>query len=222
MIGIFLVSYISVLSALLIYLSFVAKKNSISFPWEISIIIIGILTPSYSIRSENVSISLLIVLLLITILLNIANIRQLFIIHEAKELLRYMAAGITLGLLLGLFFVITNVTNYIEVNTSLSLVSLVSMSIQGSAAEEILFRGFLLSCLRRFKFHSISANILQSLLFMALHIGRYSNNLIALSLIFLVGIVSGYLTWKSNNLFSAVFMHIVINLVAVGWWVSTN
>ena len=58
----------------------------------------------------------------------------------------------------------------------------------------------------------------QALLFAVLHLPRYPGDWIVILIALLSGVTAGYLTWKSNNLFSALTLHIAFNLLIVMWW----
>jgi membrane protease YdiL (CAAX protease family) len=120
----------------------------------------------------------------------------------------------------GFSVMMTKVTEYLQGGAQYTPFALVALSIQKSIAEEFLFRGYLFNYLRKYNFKPLFAILFQSLIFVALHTYRYTDNWILLSIIFLFGIIGGCLTWKSDNLIPASIMHIVVNLFTVAWRLS--
>jgi membrane protease YdiL (CAAX protease family) len=62
---------------------------------------------------------------------------------------------------------------------------------------------------------------LQTFIFTFLH-AQYVGDWVAIFGVFLIGAIAGYLTWKSNNLFPAIVLHIIANLIVVIWWLNVH
>jgi membrane protease YdiL (CAAX protease family) len=220
--------YLLVLIASLAYFIVYSYRHNVGFPWRVGIVIVGILVSGYGytfggIQDSRVmivfSINLSFVVGLLGVLWNINNIQEQFYIKKSGKLFLFIGIGLMLGFLLGFFQYAIKGLGVIQDNSRFTLTAIVASIIQISIAEEIIFRGYFLSYLRKYGFNPINGIIFQALAFAILHI---SNNAswVSLCLILLVGIVTGYLTWKSNNLIPAIILHVVDNLVGVVWWLA--
>lgn len=78
-------------------------------------------------------------------------------------------------------------------------------------AEELVFRGYLMQTLGRWLKNPVWAIVLPAPLFMLGH----SYSLWAQLSILLVGLVTGYITWRTGGLEAAIALHVVNNLLAV-------
>lgn len=85
--------------------------------------------------------------------------------------------------------------------------------------EEILFRGFVLSKLQESQ-NFWSANILQSILFAAVHLPLWiwlnglSISLLVMSMtVFILGLLLGWITSRTNSIWTAIFVHIMNNFL---------
>jgi len=197
------------------------------FPWGFGIVFAGLLVTGigYQFSDNQVvifSMNLTLAVSLIGILWNINNIQDQFRIGNISKFLLFTGTGLACGLLLGFFFVIVQGTKYIQVDPRYTITAYITSSIQTSMAEELLFRGYLLSYLRKYEFNLVFSVVFQALLFAILHIPRYPGNWTAIFIVFLGGLTAGYLTWKNINLIPALVLHIVINLMAVTWWYSQH
>jgi membrane protease YdiL (CAAX protease family) len=217
------IATIIVLLGLWIYFYIRAFQLSINWPWGFVIVILGVLISGYGFNINNQStsftIDFLFVLMLIGVFWNINNIRKWIYDGDRANFARYIGIGSLIGLVLGSFFILSLGGNYLQIGNQHSWTALISTFLQISVSEELLYRGFFLSYLRKFNFNHIPANLIQSVLFTLLHVPRYSDNWLLLLATFFSGFVAGYFTLKNKNLITAFFLHIVVNLVAVVWWV---
>lgn len=225
--AIYPVSGMLILMAIWVYLFYFANKNQMNKPWGFILIPLGVWVSGHSITliSEGVvyiPVVASFIIALSGILLNVNNIQELINIKESKNLFVFSGIGLIFGLLLGFAFLKANVTQYLESVTDYITFALIAGSIQNSIAEEIISRGLLFGYLRKYGLSAFVATTIQGIVFAALHISRYSDNWGLLSIIFLFGIVAGYITLKSNNLIPACILHIVVNLFAVVWRLGFN
>lgn len=210
-----------VLSVFWIYFLIYAYRNKLSLPWGFGIVIIGVRLAGLEIGYPNsISVDLPFLASLFGVLWNITNIRKQILVQSILETLYLIGIGLVFGLLLGIPLAASMGIEHFQNFSQFSSVHLVTSSILGSIGEELLFRGYFLSYLRKYGFHPLVAIVLQALVFTAGHTGRNSGNWVALGIIFLVGTITGYITWRSNKLFSACTLHIVANLVGVIWGLS--
>lgn len=214
------------LFAIWIYFFVYSYRCKVEFPWGMIIVVVGILVSgvdyyvSYD-KAVIFSISLPLVVSLTGVLWDINNIRKQLYSKSAREFLRFVGTGLIYGFLLAVFFIALDGTKNIPVDPSYTYTSIIALVIQGGIAEELLFRGYLLSYLKKYECNHIFAIVFQALIFAFLHVSLYSDNLMALLIVFLTGVTAGYLTWKNNNLVSAFVIHIVFNLMTVIWWLAT-
>jgi membrane protease YdiL (CAAX protease family) len=202
-------------------------QHSVSRPWGFGIVIIGFLVSGYGYlfyipRVTFFSINLLFLVSLFGLLLNVNNIREQFCVRSPGELLRFLAVGLTLGLVLGFSQRALLGIESFRMDPRFSPIAMIATIIQVSIAEEILHRGYFLGFLRKFGFKSMYAIVFQSLIFAATHVAGYSGNWVALGNVFLVGFVANYLTWKNNNLIPAIILHLTGNLMGIVWWLITT
>jgi membrane protease YdiL (CAAX protease family) len=214
-----------VLLAFWIYLLIFSYRYKNMSPWKFGVVIVGILVSgiNYSFYDNQIivfSISLPLVVSLAGILWNSNNTLQQFHVKNIGELLRYIFIGIVFGLLLESFSIIAQVPKNFEVPTEYTTIALVAIGIQTSVAEEFLFRGYLLSYLRKCEFNRFFTITFQALMFAALHVPLYFGNWISLLIIFLIGWTGGFLTWKNNNLISAIALHMTFNFSGIIWWLT--
>lgn len=215
--------YFLIIFALWAYFFIHSYQHSVSPPWGFSIVIAGVFVSGYGYtfyvtQVGLISINLLFLVSLFGILWNIENIREQFHIRKTRDFLRFLGIGLIIGLLFGISQMVLLGTEYFRINPGFSTIALIASIIQISVAEEILNRGYFLSYLRRYGFNPTCAIVFQSLMFTAMHVSRYSDDWLALCSILFMGIVAGYITWKSNNLMPAIALHTVINLIGIVWW----
>ena len=215
-----------ILVAIWIYFFIDSYRHKSGWPFGFFILFVGISVSGLKLTfySDGVvffSINSLFIIVLIGLLVNIADIQNQVYILDNNKTLFFSGIGLLFGLLFGFLFMVAKITDYLPGSADYTPLALVVDSIQNSVAEEFLFRGYLLSYLRKYKFNLLFAMILQSFIFTILHT-RYSDNWILLAIIFLLGTIGGYLTWKSSNLIPASVMHIVVNLFAVVWRLFGN
>lgn len=89
------------------------------------------------------------------------------------------------------------------------MITLLLVAVVGPVAEEIFFRGFVLTGLLR-RFGVARALLLSSLLFGAFHIDPG-----AILLTFMLGLVLGWVYLKTGSIWPAIFAHSLHNAVAV-------
>jgi len=221
--------YLFVLIVFLTYFVVYSYRHNISFPWGIGIVIAGILVSGYGYEFGNIqdmrvmivfSIDLSFSVGLLGVFWNINNIREQFCIKNLEENFHFIVLGLILGLLFGFSQTAIKGLEYFQSNARFTPTALITSLIQTSIAEELIFRGYFLSYLRKYGLNPINAIVFQSLAFAILHISINVGDWISLALILLVGVVTGYFTWKSNNLIPAITFHIVSNLVGAVWWLA--
>jgi membrane protease YdiL (CAAX protease family) len=145
--------------------------------------------------------------------LNIAGSKEQFNLGNIAEFLRYVGIGMIAGLVLAIVFILAQPPDNDYLSTfNYTKFAFITLYLQSSIAEEILFRGWFLSYLRQSNIKFISANFIQSGIFAILHITIFFDNLGQLFGVFLLGFTGGYITWKNNNVISAIVMHVVFNL----------
>lgn len=215
------------LIALWIYLFIYSYRFRIIFPWGFMIIVLGVLVSGigYSFYRNQVvviSISFPFIVGLLGVLWDISGIRDQFYVRNTKDGLGFIVKGIISGLLLGIIFMIAVQESEYIIDPRYSAFAYIYIGIQAGIAEELLFRGFLLNYLRAYKVNYIIAIFFQALIFVLLHLQSYLDNLPAILVVFVMGIMAGFLTWKNNNLVPALVLHIVFNLITVVWWLSVT
>jgi membrane protease YdiL (CAAX protease family) len=142
-------------------------------------------------------------------------------IHEQlriidKKILLFTGIGAILGFLFPYIFLAirTASSGYVQSNGQFFTFANAAYIIQQSSAEEFLMRGYLLNYLRKYNFNPMVAILIQAIVFVVGHIVVYKTDYMILSVILAVGIITGYLTWKSNHLAPAFVLHSVTNLVS--------
>lgn len=99
-----------------------------------------------------------------------------------------------------------------EILTPLSqgslIVSIITVGIVAPIAEEILFRGVIYNTLNR------KISVKWTIIIQAIFFGIFHGNLIQGLYATLLGLIFGYVTYKTKSLWPAITMHIVNNLVA--------
>jgi membrane protease YdiL (CAAX protease family) len=216
---------ISALILLWIYFFIYSYRHKDSFPWGFSIEFIGLLLNGarYQVYDNQVvifSIGFSLLVSLIGILLNVNNIQNQFVIRDRDEFLRFTGRGLASGLLFGFFFILAQGTKDFQIDLRYALTAYIATSIQAGIAEELQFRGYLFGYLRKYEFSPIFSVVFPALIFAILHIPRYPGNWVVIFIAFLAGLTAGYLTWKSNNLISALVLHVTFNLLIVVWWLT--
>lgn len=211
------------LLVLWVYFFVYSYRHKDIFPWGFSIVFIGLLVTGlrYRVYGNQVvvfSIEFSLVVSLIGILLNVNQIRSQLYIKDGGEFLHFTGIGLAAGLLFGFFFILAQGTKHFEVDSRYAVTAYIASSIQASMAEELLFRGYLLSYLRKYKINLVFSVLFQALIFAVLHIPRYPGNWIVIFIVFLTGVTAGLLTWENSNLNSALVLHIAFNLLVVLWW----
>lgn len=221
--------YLLVIVALWVYFFIYSYKHEISRPWGFVIVIVGLLASSYGFAfylAQVIFIKINVVFLvsLFGVFLNIKNIQEQFYLRNIGEFFGYLGVGLILGLLLG--FSIRAIIGFedLQLYPEYAPTAIVGIVIQVSIAEEILHRGLFLRFLTTYGFKPMYAIIVQSLIFTAGHVPAYSGSghWMALWIIFLLGLVANYLTWKSNNLISPIILHLTTNLMGIVWWLITT
>jgi len=186
----------------------------------IGVFVSGISYHFYSDQVVYFSINLTLVVSLIGLLWNPNNIRSQYRISSSKKFFLFSLTGLAFGSLFGLFFITQQGNNYIKVDTPYTVTALVAVIIQATLAEELVFRGYLLSYLLGCGFNREFSVVFQSLIFAGLHARLYSANSTGMLIVFSIGMATGYLTWKSNNLIPSSILHVVVNLTATLWWLA--
>jgi membrane protease YdiL (CAAX protease family) len=213
------------LIVLWVYFFFYSYHHKDIFPWGFSIVFVGLLVTglSYRVYANQVvvfSIEFSLVVSLIGILLNVNEIRNQLYVEDRGKFLHFTGIGLAAGLLFGNFFILAQGTKHFEVDSRYAVIAYVASSIQASMAEELLFRGYLLSYLRKYEINPVFSVMFQAVIFAILHIPRYPGNWIVIFIVFLTGVTAGLLTWESSNLASALVLHIAFNLLVVVWWLA--
>jgi len=88
---------------------------------------------------------------------------------------------------------------------------LLAFIVVGPLTEEIFFRGFLLEGIRHSRAGAAGAMIITSLLWSAMHL-QY--DIYGIFLIFMGGLILGYVRIKSNSIYPPIAMHILQNIIA--------
>jgi membrane protease YdiL (CAAX protease family) len=195
-------------------------RKNVGYPWGFGLVLAGgLLNGNGFIFQDNgvtvfwISASFLICLLGLTC--NIVDIQNQVYIKDVRKVGFFSSVGLLLGVILMPFFAADQGIDSIQSIAKYTPFALLIGMMQLSVAEEFLFRGYLLSYLRKYAFSSHIAILFQALIFTVFHTRRYSDDWILLLVTFLFGFLAGYLTWKSDSLIPASLMHISINLFAV-------
>src|SRR5258706_110991 len=138
------------------------------------------------------------------------------------NILQFTGIGIIAGLMLVIIFIVLDIPNSFEIPPQYTWIAFFSIGVQAAITEELLFRGYFLSDLIRYGFNITFALIFQAMVFAILHLSVYPDNLLAIFVVFLVGLISGLLTLKSKSLIPAFTLHIVFNILTVVWWMTTR
>jgi HAD superfamily hydrolase (TIGR01509 family) len=88
---------------------------------------------------------------------------------------------------------------------------LVALIIAAPLAEEFVFRGFMFAGLARSSAGPVGATIITSAVWAALHM-QYDFH--GVSQIFAAGLLMGYVRWKTGSLYTCIFLHAAMNLIA--------
>jgi membrane protease YdiL (CAAX protease family) len=212
----------SLLIMIWIYFFIHSYLYQVDWPWGFSILFVTVLVPRYSLTyysDEHVffSIDPWFALVLIYLLINVNGIQELLVINNFKKILNRCLLGLLFGVLSGILLMSVDAMKFIQGGSEYTPFALLFASVQSSVTEELLFRGFLLGYFVKFRLNPYFAILLQALIFTSFHISSYLDNWTILIVVFLIGITTGYMTWKNNNLLPAFCIHIVANLFAVAW-----
>lgn len=204
------------------YFFIYSVRHNIPKPWGFGIVFLGVLASGQGITFQNKGfgyfwISASFIIILFGLLLNIVDIQNYVHVKDVRKTLSFVGVSLLFSLLLIPSFVTEPGLEYFQGGIQYTPFALIIGYIQRSIEEEFLFRGYLLSYLRKYEFNFQFAILFQSLVFTAFHIRRYSDNWIMLATIFLFGVLAAYLTWKSDNLIPASMMHIIVNLFLIIW-----
>lgn len=224
---IFLLSYLSILIAVWIYFFVYADRSGLNYPWGFGIVFVGLwfINSTFPFLEKNIvvfSINLTLLICLIGLFLNINNIKEQIHIRDGGKVFRFIGIALILGLLFGFAMQMLQGVMDSQASGNFTKFAIVAASIQTSVTEEFLFTGYFLGYLKKYGFNSILAIVFQALFFTFLHIPRYSGDWARLLLVFLIGVMSGSLVLKSNNLIPSFVMHITINLIAVFWLLNVS
>ncbi len=224
---IFSLSYTLFLLMVWVYFFVYSHRHNIDLPWGFGIVIVGNLVAGYAINTFDsnfekiiISVSLPFLISVFGIILNTINIREQLHINELKRFIQLIGVGLAPGLLIGFFSAIKIGFEYFQVNYQFTSTALIFGAMQISVAEEILTRGYFLSYLRKNVFNAVFAIVFQSIIFAVAHVPRYFDDWMALFINFLVGIIAGYLTWKTKSLIPAIVFHVFSNLIGIVWWLG--
>ena len=204
-----------------IYFFIYAHHHHISPPFGFSLVVVGVLAAGFGFnffnnRQETIfSINLLFLLSLFGLVGNINNIREQIATKTIGELIRFIGIGLACGFIFGISVLLHDIEPTHPLVSRFTFPALIAYSTQVSIGEELLFRGYCLSYLRRSGCNPIAAIIIQSLLFSFWHIPKYWGDWISIIIVFLIAFVAAFLTWKNNNLIPAFLLHITINLIVV-------
>ena len=224
---IFWLSSLSILFAFWIYFFVYADRYELSYPWGFGIVFVGLwlingIFPFHENHIVVFSIKLTLVVCLIGLFLNINNIKEQFYIRDRGQILRFFGIGLIAGLVFGFAMQIRQGVMGSQTSGQFTKIALVAASIQTSVAEEFLITGYFLGYLRKYGFNQILAIVFQALFFTFLHVPHYSGDWARLLIVFLIGLVSGYLVSKSNNLIPSFILHTTVNLIAVFWLLNIS
>ncbi|MBK9924491.1 MAG: CPBP family intramembrane metalloprotease [Anaerolineales bacterium] len=204
-----------------LYFFIYAWRHKLPIPWGMSFVLVGILVTGFGItyRPDNLIIFSLqpkLVVCLVGLVLNIANLKEQFRLRNVTEFLHYIGIGMVAGLVLTFVSLLAQLPDKDYLTAfNYTKFAIVTLYLQTSIAEEILFRGWFLSYLRKSNIGFFSANFIQSAIFAILHITVFYDNWGQMFSIFLLGFIGGYMTWKHNNIISATVLHVVFNLAII-------
>jgi membrane protease YdiL (CAAX protease family) len=196
-------------------------RHKLPHPWGMSFLLVGILVTGISINYHPDGVVVFglepkFVVSIVGLALNIANSKEQFNLRNVAEFLRYIGIGMVAGLALAFIDLFAQPPDEDYLNTfNYTKFAFITLYLQSSIAEEILFRGWFLSYLRKSNIKFISANFIQSAIFAILHITIFFDNWGQLFTTFLLGFIGGYITQKNNNIISAVVLHVVFNLTII-------
>lgn len=88
--------------------------------------------------------------------------------------------------------------------------AVLAISVAPAVCEELLFRGIILSALKKYKFGIITTTIITSVMFGVFHL-----QLFRLFPIFLLGLLLTYVVYKTGSIFVSMILHFLNNLIAV-------
>ena len=86
-----------------------------------------------------------------------------------------------------------------------------ALIVVGPLAEEIFFRGFLFEGIRHSKAGAAGAILITSLVWSAMHL-QY--DIYGITVIFMGGLLLGYVRFKSNSIYPPIAMHVLQNIIA--------
>lgn len=140
-----------------------------------------------------------------------------------KNLFPAVYFSIALGALFGVVAMVLNFIKYkgmfnFEANLgNLPLLSSVGISLITATSEEIAFRGYILSRLWKSMGSELMANIVTSVLWVAIHIPvtvfvlklNFSAAFVYLMLTFVYSLGAGFVYARTKNVFSSIFLHVL-------------
>jgi membrane protease YdiL (CAAX protease family) len=198
------------------YLTLIAHKKGKDKPTEYIYIFLGVALAGNNFTFIWIPVNILLVIVIWGVLSQKRNLRTYFFSKE--NYIPSIIIGSCLGLGLGLLF-------YYSVDDALYMGSLANKPlnvlvislVQTSISEEMLYRGMLLGCLRRYDFSDFKSNSIQSILFILIHIPRFilTHNLGGLLIVSIFSFFAGFITLKYKTLFGPCVMHIITNMFSI-------
>jgi membrane protease YdiL (CAAX protease family) len=195
--------------------------HKLPLPWGMGFVLIGILVTGFGFtyRPDDVIVFSLqpkLVVCVVGLALNIADSKEQFRLRNVTEFLRYVGIGLVAGLVLAFVALLAQLPDKDYLTAfAYTKFAIVTLYLQASIAEEILFRGWFLSYLRKSNIGFFPANFIQSAIFAILHVTVFYDNWGQMLSTFLLGFIGGYMTWKNNNIVSAAILHVVFNLTII-------
>jgi len=106
--------------------------------------------------------------------------------------------------------ILNNINSSLSINNPLALILIFISAVPiASFAEEVLFRGYLQQILEKQWGNITKAVLMSSLFFALIHLIPYW-----LIQIYLLGIIMGYLSWKTNSIIPSMILHAINNTMA--------
>src|SRR5258706_4246738 len=179
-----------------IYFISYSYRRNFAAPWGFSILILEIVMSGYGLpifKDHFVVffLDLVFVISLIAVILDINSIQNQIITGSLLNILQFTGIGIIAGLMLVIIFIVLDIPNSFEIPPQYTWIAFFSIGVQAAITEELLFRGYFLSDLIRYGFNITFALIFQAMVFAILHLSVYPDNLLAIFVVFLVGLISG-------------------------------
>ncbi len=192
-----------------------AFRNGKEYPWELFFYLSGLVfIDAHLIINEKFRIGVIWIIVVSFLFTYRKRLKAYF--FGIKNILVSSIIGIFFGFLLSLAFYFSShlfLLSHISINQLLG--APVLPIIENVLSEEILFRSILLGCLIYHGTKDSYANMIQALLFTISHLPRYGieNQGSILIWILLLGIITGYTTYKQKNLLGAFWIHFLFNLL---------